>query len=337
MIALKSSGIWLALGDGAGGHDETLGNPFPPFAVGSGFRTEGVDRKETEELGLLEPGEESQEAQIPSSSELAQRFGAKLRQYLTKLEDDERRRRDAPLTFGTGRDLLDLAQRKLDAPETLTPETIQELMSMVEKALERGVSDEDDSLPGIYELLDAPGRATECRQAAANRRIADAIAKGGGYLLIQTAEGVLNGAKQVTPDLFNRISRLVDKALREGVGEEYNLRARAYRLLASACEQIQDVEQADANRALYLQHADGFLLLNDSLDELKTSVTNLNVRKGARILDMLSRAVQKLPQALPHKHAEAYRATAEVLEFIGDTSHAIEYYEYALLKNPNSP
>ena len=31
MVALKSSPIWQALGDGAGGFRDTLGNPYPPF------------------------------------------------------------------------------------------------------------------------------------------------------------------------------------------------------------------------------------------------------------------------------------------------------------------
>lgn len=57
MIALKSSGIWQALGDGAGGYDDTLGNPFAPFAFNSGFDTEGVSIKECVELGLLDEGE----------------------------------------------------------------------------------------------------------------------------------------------------------------------------------------------------------------------------------------------------------------------------------------
>lgn len=53
MIALKSSDIWQALGDGAGGYDDALGNPFAPFAFNSGFDTEGVSRSECYDLGLL--------------------------------------------------------------------------------------------------------------------------------------------------------------------------------------------------------------------------------------------------------------------------------------------
>ena len=57
MAALKSSGVWQALGDGAGGQDDTLGNPYPPFAFNSGMWTEELSRDEAEALGLLSEGE----------------------------------------------------------------------------------------------------------------------------------------------------------------------------------------------------------------------------------------------------------------------------------------
>ena len=57
-IALKNSPIWAALGSGAGGFRDTLGNPYPPFAFGSGLNWGDVDRERCEELGLLKPGEQ---------------------------------------------------------------------------------------------------------------------------------------------------------------------------------------------------------------------------------------------------------------------------------------
>ena len=57
MVALKSSPIWQALGDGVGGFTDTLGNPFPPFAYSSGMGWEDVSREECERIGLLKPGE----------------------------------------------------------------------------------------------------------------------------------------------------------------------------------------------------------------------------------------------------------------------------------------
>lgn len=52
MVARKDSPIWQALGDGAGGFTDTLGNPYPPFAFNSGMGWEDVDRDEAEALGL---------------------------------------------------------------------------------------------------------------------------------------------------------------------------------------------------------------------------------------------------------------------------------------------
>lgn len=56
-IALKSSPIWQALGNGVGGFTDTLGNPYPPFAFSSGLDWLDVDRETCEKLGLLKSGE----------------------------------------------------------------------------------------------------------------------------------------------------------------------------------------------------------------------------------------------------------------------------------------
>jgi hypothetical protein len=53
MVALKNHPIWQALGDGAGGYEDTLGNPWPPFAFNSGMNVVDVPRDEAIELGLL--------------------------------------------------------------------------------------------------------------------------------------------------------------------------------------------------------------------------------------------------------------------------------------------
>ena len=57
-IALKNSPIWQALGDGAGGFTDTLGNPYPPFAYSSGMDWMDVDRETCERLGLIGKGED---------------------------------------------------------------------------------------------------------------------------------------------------------------------------------------------------------------------------------------------------------------------------------------
>lgn len=50
MIALKTSPIWQKLADGAGGFEDTLGSPYPPFAFGSGMAWVNVDWDDWEEL-----------------------------------------------------------------------------------------------------------------------------------------------------------------------------------------------------------------------------------------------------------------------------------------------
>ena len=76
MVALKVSPVWQALGDGAGGFRDTLGNPFPPFASNSGMGWVDVSREECEALGLDMSGAEAfsppeQPSLAPDREELA--------------------------------------------------------------------------------------------------------------------------------------------------------------------------------------------------------------------------------------------------------------------------
>jgi hypothetical protein len=54
MVAAKDSDIWDALGDL---WDDSLGNPYPPFAFNSGMWTIEVNREEAEDLGVVKPGQ----------------------------------------------------------------------------------------------------------------------------------------------------------------------------------------------------------------------------------------------------------------------------------------
>jgi hypothetical protein len=60
MVALKASPIWDSLGDGAGGYEDTLGNPYPPFAFNSGMWVQSVARADAEELGLIDKGQKAE-------------------------------------------------------------------------------------------------------------------------------------------------------------------------------------------------------------------------------------------------------------------------------------
>jgi hypothetical protein len=66
MVALKSSPIWGMLGSL---WEDSLGNPYPPFAFNSGMGVEEVDREDAESLGLLTRGQEVAAAKLPGVNE----------------------------------------------------------------------------------------------------------------------------------------------------------------------------------------------------------------------------------------------------------------------------
>jgi 8-oxo-dGTP pyrophosphatase MutT (NUDIX family) len=68
MVALKSSEVWGALGDGAGGYTDTLGNPFAPFAFNSGYRTKDIRRDDAVALGLMDDEDEAKPADFDFKS-----------------------------------------------------------------------------------------------------------------------------------------------------------------------------------------------------------------------------------------------------------------------------
>lgn len=76
MVALKDSPIWAALGNGAGGYRDTLGNPYPPFAHSSGMAWAGVLRRDCIRMGLIgpddHPGVPAKVDVAPSADELAE-------------------------------------------------------------------------------------------------------------------------------------------------------------------------------------------------------------------------------------------------------------------------
>lgn len=92
-VALKSSPIWAALGSGAGGFKDTLGNPYPPFAYSSGMGWEEVDRETAEALGLVKPNEElaalngeSLDVTSDEIAEVAKRHGFDFKDFARELQ-----------------------------------------------------------------------------------------------------------------------------------------------------------------------------------------------------------------------------------------------------------
>ena len=66
MVARKDSDVWQALGDGAGGYDDTLGNDYEPYAFNSGMGRVEVSAKEFADLGGDPTGVEPDETDFGS-------------------------------------------------------------------------------------------------------------------------------------------------------------------------------------------------------------------------------------------------------------------------------
>ena len=64
MVALKNHPIWQALGDGAGGFEDTLGNPWAPFAFNSTMVLVECDREDCIALGIMD-----ENTRVPSAEE----------------------------------------------------------------------------------------------------------------------------------------------------------------------------------------------------------------------------------------------------------------------------
>jgi len=161
MIALSDDPIWEAISD--------FGMPFPPFALGSGMWLRTISWSEAKDFGLIAGDEELKPSQFGLGPQATQRLAVALRQRLSELEDQERKRRSDPLSYGTGEDLLDLALAKLglslgwvdsklggngllevfeeepEGAEAITPEGLAEVRRLADTSVERG-------LAPVYEL-----------------------------------------------------------------------------------------------------------------------------------------------------------------------------------------
>lgn len=105
-------------------------------------------------------------------------------------------------------------------------------------------------------------------------------------------------------------------------------------MAAAICEKLNQPERASDYRQLQMENPDGFTLLIDTLAELKVCGGQIEREVGARFLDNLTKAAGRIPQKYPERHADIFRATGEILEAWGDSMQAIEYYEFAIQKNP---
>jgi hypothetical protein len=78
MVALKDSPIWDELGNE---WEDSLGNPFPPFAFGSGMDVEQIGREEAIALGLMDDTDSVAPRAIPD-------FNASLQKPITDRDEE---------------------------------------------------------------------------------------------------------------------------------------------------------------------------------------------------------------------------------------------------------
>ena len=198
--------------------------------------------------------------------------------------------------------LLDLTRERLGSLEEVPAASAPEIIMILEWALERGFG------------KDVPRQVSAC-----------------GLLV-----DVLDSTEESEKANFYREKHLESlKAwIAKGIPINWNQLSNAYSLAAEICEKLEQSDQASVYRQLQIENRDGFTLLSDALAELKACGRQIEKEAGARILDNLTKAAGRIPQKYPERHAEIFRATGEILEALGDTTQAIEYYEFAIQKNP---
>ena len=247
--------------------------------------------------------------------------------------------------------LLDVFEEGPEVAESPTPDTLAEVRALADKAVERGLGDSPECLAGAYRglariytgtgdrerALHCEQQATAHQQEAIRLRVDFLIRRASSYDLLMTAEELLAYAGQNNPEARTQVFALVQRATDQGLGDKYNLRPKAHRILACLYEQTKELDKAEANRAQYLESADGPLLLKDAQDRISSIGDKMDRETAAPILDLLTKAVEKLPPDRRNLQGDAYRATAEVLEAIGEKAQAAEYYECALQMNPKIP
>lgn len=127
---------------------------------------------------------------------------------------------------------------------------------------------------------------------------------------------------------------ILEAWIAKGIPTESDRRAKAYGQAAEICEKLDQMEKASTLRQLEDEHRDGLSLLSEALAELKARGKEIDKEGGSKILEKLTKSAKRIPESFSERHAEIYRASGRILDAWGDTTQAIEYYEYALQKNP---
>ncbi len=275
-----------------------FGLPFPPFDLDSGMDLSVVPRNEAEKLGLLSPNEQVEPVLVDLN------FGPALRQRLADYFSPEvqNQKLEIAMQQASASTLLELAQERLDSLDEVTAESAPEVLMLLEKALERGFGEQVSQ------------QACACG------------------ILVDVLEVV--GESERANFYREQHLQSLEAWIATGIPIEWNQRSNTYGLAADICESLNRQEQASAYRQLQMENRDGFTLLSDGLEKLKACGQQISKEVGAEILDCLTKAAERIPQKYPERHAEIFRATGEILEAWGDTTQAVEYYEFAIQKNP---
>ncbi len=275
-----------------------FGLPWPPFDLNSGMWVEDIDRDEAEQFGVIETDEQV------GPSIISLDFGAVLSKRLTEYFCPELQKQNLGFAIeqASASALLGLAQERLYSIEGVTSESAPEIIIILERALERGFGE------------DFQQQVTACG------------------LLVNALDSIEESDKAI----FYRQQHLksIEAWIAKGIPIDFNQLSKAYGLAAAICEKLKQSEQASSYRQLQMENRDGFTLLIDTLAELKVCGGQIEREVGARMLDNLTKAAGRIPQKYPERHAEIFRATGEILEAWGDSMQAIDYYEFAIQKNP---
>ena len=172
-VALKTSPIWRAIGDGAGGFTDTLSSAFPPFAFGSGMAWVNVGRREWRRICEAEGvpdglDEIKSRAQFASRAKTGQDGVSSRGGILTRPTGDDGVRASVAARYAPDTDSRDAAYaeiRRAIAEATLAEAEIKNGLSQIEKAKR----ERSGELADAYALAEEIGkRVKELEKAKAD-------------------------------------------------------------------------------------------------------------------------------------------------------------------------
>jgi tetratricopeptide (TPR) repeat protein len=151
--------------------------------------------------------------------------------------------------------------------------------------------------------------------------------------LLASAYQTLQDTEKVGDCRSGQLATL-ESCFASGIPQNLDRRGLAYGQAADICDEMGQSEKAAAFRELEYANRDALCLLKEALAELKACGDVIEKKAGSKILQKLTGAAKRIPEDQSERHAEIFQATGQVLAAWGNTAQAIEYYEYALQKNP---